>query len=426
MPRHFLTAPATVVAVIFAATPTVLAQTATAPAAPTATAPAAPTSWMSSIKLNAEVEAGTTLDPFRPADGLNFGQVFTGNANTVLLNQVLLTAQRPLDPKATGYDFGFKFQFMYGSDARFTHFLGELWKVTDARNQLDIVEANLQAHLPWFSSGGVDLKVGQFATPIGYEVIDPSGNPFYSHSYIFNFGIPFKETGGYAVWHASSLVDLYGGIDTGEQTTVGVYGENNGAVAGLAGVGLNLLGGNLTVLALSHFGPEDATRVLSPMGYNANGFWRTENDVVVTYKFNDKLTFTTEGNVIHDGFYRASGYGVAQYASYTLTDTITLNARAEVWRDQNNFFVAAYPGNLDFVDVEAGLPAPYVKLAPRAATYSELTLGVTYKPTVPAPISNLMIRPEIRWDSALNGVKAFNAQRTSNTVTFAGDVVLGF
>jgi hypothetical protein len=406
--------------------PSAWAQTVAPPATAASAAPAAPTTWMSSITLGAQIEAGTTLNPFRPADGLNFGQLYTQNANTILLNQLLLTAQRPLNSKATGYDIGFKLQLMYGSDARFTHFLGELWKVTDDRNQLDIVSAAILVHLPWFTGGGVDLTLGQYPSPIGYEVIDPSGNPFYSHSYIFNFGVPTKHTGGYAVWHASSLLDLYGGLDTGEQTTAGIWGENNGAVAGLGGFGLNLLGGNLTVLALSHFGPEDATRKLSPLGFNANAFWRTESDIVVTWKATPKLTFTTEGNFTHEPFFNASGYGAAQYVSYALTDTITLNARAEVWVDQNNFFVAAYPGNLDFVNSEAGLPTPFVKSAPHAATYSELTLGVTYKPSLPAPISNLMIRPEIRWDSALNGVKAFNDQRTSNAVTLAGDLVLGF
>ena len=191
MPRALFTCSATLMAAAVGGTPLAVAQT-VAPAAQSPSlpsAPAAPTSWMSSIKLDAQAEIGTTLNPFNPADGLNFGQLLTENANTVLLNQLLLTAKRDLDPKATGYDFGFKFQFMYGSDARFTHFLGELWKVTDARNQLDIVEANLQAHLPWLTAGGIDLKVGQFSTPIGYEVIDASLNPFYSHSYIFNFGI---------------------------------------------------------------------------------------------------------------------------------------------------------------------------------------------------------------------------------------------
>jgi uncharacterized membrane protein YadS len=49
---------------------------------------------------------------------LNWGHLFTDKANTPLLNQTILTVQRPLDPKATDYDFGFKGQLMYGSDAR--------------------------------------------------------------------------------------------------------------------------------------------------------------------------------------------------------------------------------------------------------------------------------------------------------------------
>ena len=40
--------------------------------------------------------------------------------------------------------------------------------------------------------GGTDVKLGQFSTPIGYEVIDPTGNFFYSKSYIFNFGIHYN------------------------------------------------------------------------------------------------------------------------------------------------------------------------------------------------------------------------------------------
>ena len=44
---------------------------------------------------------------------------------------------------------GLKLQFMYGSDARYTQFPGELNSVDpNARYQLDVVEANLLAHLP--------------------------------------------------------------------------------------------------------------------------------------------------------------------------------------------------------------------------------------------------------------------------------------
>src|SRR5207245_8553381 len=84
---------------------------------------------------------------------------------------------------------------MYGSDARYTHSFNLFDRVTNNRNQFDIVEANGLAHLPLLTEGGVDFKVGIFPSPMSAEVIDAAGNALYSHSYIFNFGVPFKHTG---------------------------------------------------------------------------------------------------------------------------------------------------------------------------------------------------------------------------------------
>jgi hypothetical protein len=301
-----------------------------APAAPAATeaAPAAadappPGFWIDGIHLSAQIEAGITGNPDSPKN--NFGQLFTDKPNTVLFNQLLLTANKPLDPKATGFDWGFKLQGMYGSDARYTQFLGELNRVNpEDRNQLDVVEANVLFHLPVLFEGGIDIKAGQYSTPIGYETIDPSTNPFYSHSYIFNFGIPLKHTGVLTTSHVSGLLDVYLGADTGVNTTFGPLGDNNGAIAFLGGVNLTMMDGNLTVLALTHLGPENATRALSPAGFNANGYFRYLNDIIVTYKATTALTFVTELNWIRDDFdgigtsgipKTANGFGIAQYVS---------------------------------------------------------------------------------------------------------------
>jgi hypothetical protein len=378
------------------------------------------------------------INPWRPATGLNWGQLFTDHANQAQLNQILLTAQRPIDPADPGFQWGFKLQFMYGSDARYTQFLGELNRVVpDQRYQFDVVEANVQMRLPVLA-GGLDLKAGQYATPIGFETIDPSTNLFYSHSYIFQFGLPFKHTGILSVAHVTEMLDIYAGVDTGTNTTFGPLGDNNGAVGGIAGVGLNLMGGKLTVLALTHFGPEQATRVLSPIGFNANGQWRYFNDIVVTYKPTDTLTLVTEANWVRDDFgltgKAVNGFGLAQYVSYAQTETLSLNARAEVWRDDNNFFVASFSGNGDFVRFQQGLPThSSVFAAPGTnTTYGSLTLGVTYRPELPAPVSGLMIRPEIRWDHAFTGNKPFNnnppfnTKGTNDQLTIGADLVLTF
>jgi Putative beta-barrel porin-2, OmpL-like. bbp2 len=413
-----------------------------APAAPAAEAPP-PGLWINGIHLSAQLDAGIIANPFRPATGLNWGQLFTDHANQVQLNQLLLTANKPLDPKNSDYQWGFKVQFMYGSDARYTQYLGELNRVNpDQRYQLDVVEANVLAHLPWLTEGGIDLKAGQYTTPLGYETIDPATNPFYSHSYIFQFGLPFKHTGALATTHVNDFLDVYSGVDTGTNTTFGPLGDNNGAVGGIGGFSLNLMDGKLTILALTHFGPDDATRALSPIGFNANGFWRFYNDVLITWKASDTWTFITEANWARDGFgivtssgavnKPVNGFGAAQYVSYALTETVALNARAEVWRDDNNFFVAGFPANNSFVRFQQGLPTTVYTAPGGNTTYGGLTLGVTWKPEVPAPITGLMVRPEIRWDHAFTNNKPFNnnppfnTKGTNNSFTFGSDIVLTF
>jgi hypothetical protein len=43
-----------------------------------------------------------------------------------------------------------------------------------------------------------------------------------------------------------------------------------------------------------------------------------------------------------------------------------------------------------------------------STTYGELTLSVTYKPAVPAPVTGLLIRPEVRWDHSFTDDNPFN------------------
>lgn len=378
--------------------------------------------WFGGVKYGAQIEGGFTFNGDRPTSGIDVGDLVTDHANQATLNQALFTVQRAPDPKATGYDFGFAVQLMYGSDARFYHYLGELDRDISDRYQLSFIQANVSAHLPWLFDGGIDAKAGQYPTPLGFEVIDPSANPFYSHSFLYNFGLPFEHTGFQATAHVNDTLDLWFGADSGNQTTLGANtGDNNGAPAGLFGFGLNnLVGGKLSIVALSHVGAENASRALP----NVNGSLRYYNDVVATFKATDKLTFTTEGNYIRDDYARTEGYGAVQYASYALSDTVTLNGRAEVWRDNAGFYVAKFPGNLDAVNGLGGFPNTAIAL-PRT-TYGEFTAGLTFKPAVPAPVSLLLIRPEVRWNRSLSGTQPFNDGRDRGQFTASIDAVLGF
>ncbi len=386
---------------------------------PTAPAPAASGGWLGTVTYGAQVDAGITGNFDRPADGLDYGRLFGDRANTVLLNQVQLTAQRPVTG-GTGYDLGFVLQGAYGTDARYTHFLGEFDRATGDREQVTLLQADLLLHTPWLTRGGTDLKLGQFLIAQGYEAIDPGTNPFYSHSYIFSFG-PYLNTGLQAVVHVTPRLDLYGEVDTGDSTTFG-GGDENAEPAGLVGFGLNnLLHGRLTVLATSHLGPEDAADAIGRR--RADRTMRYESDVLSTLKATPRLTLVLELNWLHDDLIGANAYGGAGYASYALTRTLAANVRGEIYRDDSGFFVAADPGNLDSIRAMAGLPN--TAFTAGRQVYSEWTVGLTYRPTV-SHATLLAFRPEIRWDKSLGSGRPYNALTSTGSLTLGGDVILGF
>jgi hypothetical protein len=96
---------------------------------------------------------------------------------------------------------------------------------------------------------------------------------------------------------------------------------NNSSLAFEGGFGLNLLDGNLTVLALTHDGPEDP--------FN-NHDWRYLNDMTTTWKVNKCLTSITDLNLIVDTVNSGKwGGGVAQYFTYSVNDWLQLGVRGE-------------------------------------------------------------------------------------------------
>jgi hypothetical protein len=410
-------------------------------------APPPPADWVDTLTIDGFLDAGFAINFANPANGLNFGQLFTDRANWPSFNQGVLTVQRPLDPKATDFDFGFKVQGMIGTDARYTHYLGELDYWVHDRTQIALIEAHALAHLPILTQGGIDFKVGQFVTMNGAEVIPAMDNLFYTHSYIFNFG-PFMHTGVMTTTHATDWLDVYAGVTTGVNTSIGWPGDNNNAAAFHGGFGLNLLDGELTIMAITHSGPENPKQ-LDPLGVgwtntpvacacSPSSTWRYYNNLTTTWKATEDLTFITDMAYFHDDGWNAnfwtgqpqgvSAYGIAQYISYKASDVLKFNGRVEVFRDNNNFFVAGFPGYFDAVNVLHGFPAPSAVFAPAPTTYLALTAGVTITPPIPENplIKGVIIRPEFRWDTSVNGTTPFAAGTKSSRGMFAMDVIIPF
>ena len=368
------------------------------------------------FNISGWIDSGITFNPDSPQSNQNFGRLFDDRANEPLLNQIVINFERTLVPEPGEFDWGFKLQFMYGSDARFIHSLGLFDRTAHEILQPDLVEAYLNLHFPVITEGGLDLKLGKFVTLEGAEVIDPRTNFFYSHTYIFNFGIPFNHTGALATFHASKLLDLYSGITRGVNTSIE---DNNDSPAFDGGVGLNLLDGKLTALASTHIGPETP---------NDNRHNRYLNDLTITAKPAKNLTWITDLNYIYDEAAEATAYGIAQYFIYPINDVFSIGVRGEIWRDADAFYVASFAENDDAADLLRG---GSVTVDPRTVgggktTYGAVTLGLNIKPPVPKPAASLVIRPELRFDRALNGTRPFNDSSDRNQFTAGIDVIITF
>ncbi len=368
------------------------------------------------FKISGWIDTGITFNPDSPQSNQTFGRLFDDRANEPLLNQIVISFERTLVPQPGEFDWGFKLQFMYGSDARFIHSLG-LFDHTAATSivQPDLVEAYLNLHFPIISEGGIDLKLGKFVTLEGAETIDPRTNFFYSHTYIFNFGIPFNHTGALATFHATKWLNLYSGITRGVNTSLD---DNNDNVSFQDGVGLNLLDGKLTVLATTSIGPETP---------NNNHDQRYLNDITVTAKITDKFTSITDLNYARDEVIDAQAYGIAQYFTYAINGWLTAGIRGEIFRDDKGFYVVSFANTHDPMLALEGEPT----IDPRTVgggktTYGAVTLGLNIKTPVPKPAASLVIRSELRFDRALNGTRPFNDSSDSNQFTAGIDVIITF
>lgn len=361
------------------------------------------------------VETSFTGNFASPEDNQNFGRLFDDRSNEFVMNQAVITAERALDPKA-GFDWGFKLQFMFGTDARYIHSLGMRYhQAGTGLYQGDIPEAYLSLHLPILTEGGLDLKLGKFISLEGAETVDPRTNAFYSHTYIFNFGVPANHTGALFTLHSTSWLDLIAGVTRGVNTSIH---DNNDSPAFHGGIGVNLNEGKVVALASTHIGPETSDN---------DSDLRYFNDLAITWKITDKLTSTTDLNYVRDSEADADAYGVAQYLTYAINDTVTAGIRGEIWRDDRGFYVAQYANPSDPARAFSGEPTVDPRtIAGDRTTYGALTVGLNIKLPVPKPFTYLTIRPELRVDHAFDDTHPFNDSSDNTMFTAAIDFVLTF
>ncbi|AYN68793.1 porin [Euzebyella marina] len=209
-----------------------------------------------------------------------------------------------------------------------------------------------QLYAYWNVSDAVTLTFGNFNTFLGYEVISPVANFNYSTSYLFSYG-PFSHTGLKADFALSDdfslMLAVMNPTDLTEFNPTGQYAW--GAQLGYSGQYLNLLidNGSYEVDFTGGFDLSDTFF----LGLNAAYFDGDEEDGVGSFA------------------------GVAVYPQLATSDNFTIGLRGEYFAETD--FFGAIGDEFD-ADGDASVFA--------------VTL------TGSATIGDLMIKPELRLDSA--------------------------
>jgi len=346
-----------------------------------------------------------------------------GNSNRGILDQADLIVQKTIDTTKT-WDWGFFVEQGYGVDDAQIHSSG----LVDNRvgrnpnNQYDIVQANATLLIPIGS--GLQIEAGKFVTLLSEEVINPTGNLFYTHSYNFTFGVPATQTGVLAKYTFAKLVNgndlqVIGGFTRGWNQSLR---DGNGAIDFLGEASAKINDKTTLVFNLAE-GPEenDPAHVnvgpFSATNKNLDGEYWTVPELIVSYAASDQLTLTGDllygdapGDSFTDSGHAAQWYGAVAYASYKYNPYVTSNIRAEVYRDQGGATVEGI-----------------------SATYYELTVGAQIHPFPTSDILQwLQFRPEVRYDLSDRPVYNFPHDGTINgfgdysEFTVAMDAIMQF
>lgn len=397
----------------------------------------------SRVELGGWINAGATFNPSQ-TDGYNGPVIFADQANRFQLNQFNVFMRRSVVSTGDAWDFGGRVDFMFGTDAIFTQAFGvptfdvntgeprsrsnwdlDLCCASTRTYGIALPQTYLEAYAPL--GKGLNVKIGHFYTPTGFETVPAPDNFFYTRAYTLNIGEPFTHTGLLANYHFNENWLIMGGAITG--SAMGGWDGgwdkelgNWGGIAGFTWTSDN----HATTLHLSGTYSETSTRSSEPWGFY---------NIVLQHKITPKTLLVLHHvyghaggvllnnqkytNVIKD----AEWYSFITHFYYDLTDSLSIGIRGEWFRDADGFRnpspfrVAAATNIVNGRVVSYAGDISSVTVAP--ADYYAVTIGMNWKVAKALKLKSellrkLKIRPNIRYDRV-------DAYKTAAYRPFAGN-----
>jgi len=175
---------------------------------------------------------------------------------------------------------------------------------------------------------GLQIDVGKFVTPAGFEVIETKDDYNYSRGILFSYAIPYYHFGMRAKYAFNDKYSLTGYFVNGWSN---VIDNNSGKTYGLS-FGWNPTK-KLSIVQNYLAGPEQN---------NLNTDWRQLSDTVISYAATKRLTLAANydygrGDHITGVADPVYWTGIAGYVKYALNDKYSVSTRYEYYNDHYGF-----------------------------------------------------------------------------------------
>lgn len=412
----------------------------------------------SGTEIGGWINGGATFNPSQ-TDGFNGPVIMADQANRFQLNQFNLFIQRPIKTEGKTWDFGGRFDFMFGTDAIFTQAFGVPAFDVNTGHPLDrnnwdlnlccssisrtygiaLPQAYAEAYAP--VGNGLNVKIGHFYTPLGYETVPSPDNFFYTRTYVLNVGEPFTHTGLLANYPLNKNWSVLGSAVTGSANGGwdGGWNKELGNWGGIAGFTWTSDDRKSSFNVVGTYG-ETSTRSSEP--------WVMLNTVLqhhITPKTHLVLHYVqgyAGGVLLNNPKYSnvtkdAAWYSFITHLYYDLTDSLSVGIRGEWFRDRDGFRnpspfrVAAATNVINGTAVSYAGNLSSITISP--ADYYEVTIGMNWRAAKTLKLDSkfmqkLNIRPNIRYDrvDALNTVAYRPFGGHKDQILFSLDFMLAF
>ncbi len=363
------------------------------------------------INVGGWVQAGMTANFEDPHDRYN-GPVLTNDrVGDLQMNQLWLYAEKPVDTGGCGIDVGGRFDMFYGTDWRAAYYHGFGWEDLRLNGPDQLYGLSLAQMYAEVAVNDLSVRIGRMTGILGYEVVPPMGNFFYSHSYSICYGEPLLITGLMSDYQVNEQVKVLAGFHQG----VHQWDNNDGGLNVQAGLMWTSENQRVSLAYAFDVGRNE----FLPGTFHLKEEYL--HSIVAKAQLTERLLYVLQNDYGYangdTGFADADWYSINQHLLYTLSKKWSAGARIEWFRDDDGTRVLGL-GNLDCQGWD-GLPG-------FNGSFTELTLGLNWKPR-----ANILVRPETRWDwysgsTNLAGELPFDDGTSSSQFTFATDVVVMF